>query len=76
MSKIRYAIEDYFQQSSKVISSLSSELDSIENIEREIHETNKIGGKVLIAGNGGSCADAEHFAGDYFVLLRQGNAIQ
>ncbi len=70
MSKIRYAIQDYFQQSSNVISSLSSELESIERIASAIHETNKIGGKVLIAGNGGSCADAEHFAGELLCTFK------
>ena len=70
MSKIRYAIEDYFQQSSNVISSLSSELESIERIASAIHEISKIGGKVLIAGNGGSCADAEHFAGELLCTFK------
>ena len=70
MSKIRYAIQDYFQQSSNVISSLSSELESIERIASAIHETNKIGGKVLIAGNGGSCADAEHFSGELLCTFK------
>ncbi|SVD16920.1 uncharacterized protein METZ01_LOCUS369774, partial [marine metagenome] len=73
MSKIRYAIQDYFQQSSDVISSLSSELESIERIASEIHESNKNGGKVLIAGNGGSCADAEHFAGELLCTFKARN---
>ena len=57
-------IEDYFQQSSSVIASLSSEVEAIEKIAAAIYKSNLNGGKVLIAGNGGSCSDAEHFAGE------------
>ena len=38
-----------------------SELNIIAN---EIIKCLKIGGKVLAAGNGGSCADAQHFVGE------------
>ena len=70
MSEIRHVIQNYFQQSSDVISSLSSELEFIERIATEIHESNKNGGKVLIAGNGGSCADAEHFSGELLCTFK------
>ncbi len=70
MSEIRHAIQDYFQQSSSVISSLSTELDSIEKIAKAIYASNAKGGKVLIAGNGGSCADSEHFAGELLCTFK------
>ena len=41
--------------------------NSIDNIQKSIEtiiETYKKGGKVLIAGNGGSAADAEHIAAE------------
>lgn len=39
-------------------------LQNIENIAKLIIETYKKGGKVLIAGNGGSAADAQHIAAE------------
>jgi len=73
MNKIQESIKDYFGQSSSVISSLSSELDSIEKIANAIYESNAKGGKVLIAGNGGSCADSEHFAGELLCTFKARN---
>lgn len=57
-------IQNYFKESSRVIASLESELHLVKRIATQIYDTNSRGGKVLIAGNGGSCADAEHFAGE------------
>ena len=70
MKKVKDPITNYFQESSEVISSLSSELDVVEEMANAIHESNKEGGKVLIAGNGGSCADAEHFAGELLCTFK------
>ena len=70
MKKVKDSITNYFQESSEVISSLSSELDVVEEMANAIHESNKEGGKVLIAGNGGSCADAEHFAGELLCTFK------
>ena len=70
MSEVKDSITNYFQESSEVISSLSSELDVVEEMANAIHESNKEGGKVLIAGNGGSCADAEHFAGELLCTFK------
>ena len=56
MSEVKDSITNYFQESSEVISSLSSELDVVEEMANAIYESNGEGGKVLIAGNGGSCA--------------------
>ena len=73
MSKIKDSIDNYFSESANVISSLSSELKSIKDIATEIHENNLKGGKLLIAGNGGSCADAEHFAGEMQCTFKDRN---
>jgi len=70
MSKIKNSIAGYFDESAKVISSLSNELDIIEDISILIHQANKRNNKVLIAGNGGSCADAEHFAGELLCTFK------
>jgi len=70
MSEVKDSIANYFQESSEVISSLSSELDVVEEMANAIYESNEEGGKVLIAGNGGSCADAEHFAGELLCTFK------
>ena len=57
-------IQNYFKESARVIASLETDLDNVKKIAAEIQRANTHGGKVLIAGNGGSCADAEHFAGE------------
>ncbi len=57
-------IQNYFKESARVIASLETDLDNVKKIAAEIQKANTHGGKVLIAGNGGSCADAEHFAGE------------
>ncbi|MDC0630420.1 SIS domain-containing protein [bacterium] len=70
MSNIKNSIKDYFQTSSNVIASLALELDTIEKIAIAISDSNANGGKVLIAGNGGSCADSEHFAGELLCTFK------
>ena len=70
MSEVKNSITNYFQESSEVISSLSSTVGVVEEIANAIHESNKEGRKVLIAGNGGSCADAEHFAGELLCTFK------
>ena len=57
-------IKNYFAKSSNLISKLHSfEKKIVEFVEIIIH-VQKNGNKLLIAGNGGSCADAEHFTGE------------
>ena len=49
--------------------------NNIESISEKVFQCIKDGGKVLIAGNGGSAADAQHFAAELvgrFVLERNG----
>lgn len=40
------------------------DLETLEAIRLSIHEAITAGGKVLVCGNGGSAADASHFAGE------------
>ena len=63
-------LKGYFQESAKVIASVSNEIDVIKSMALEIYNSNKNGNKVLIGGNGGSCADAEHFAGELLCTFK------
>ena len=49
--------------------SLAPERNEIEEAYRIIKNCYDCGGKLLIAGNGGSCADSEHIVGE----LMKGN---
>ena len=57
-------IKQYFKNSSEVISALYKNEEKINLICDEILKTNKENKKLLVAGNGGSCSDAEHFTGE------------
>jgi D-sedoheptulose 7-phosphate isomerase len=49
--------------------------DEIESVSKAIIKAFKNGNKILIAGNGGSASDAQHFAGEFvgkFNLIRPG----
>lgn len=65
MSKSQiYNNKDYFNEVSQQISQLTNEVDKINEISRIIFNANKKNKKILVAGNGGSSADAEHFVGE------------
>jgi D-sedoheptulose 7-phosphate isomerase len=57
-------ISDYFKKSSDTILKIKDESVKVQNMANVIFNSQKKGGKLLIVGNGGSCADAEHFAGE------------
>tara|TARA_B100000989_G_scaffold87695_1_gene63208 strand:+ start:4229 stop:4801 length:573 start_codon:yes stop_codon:yes gene_type:complete len=57
-------MNNYFLNSSKVIKSLKKEEKNLKKIVNKIFNTYKLKGKVLVAGHGGSCSDAEHFVGE------------
>ncbi len=68
-----FNIKKYFDESSKTISDLhlfEKELISFCNL---IYDTNKNNLKILVAGNGGSCADAEHFTGELQCTFKDAN---
>tara|TARA_B100001057_G_scaffold309601_1_gene309608 strand:- start:12935 stop:13735 length:801 start_codon:yes stop_codon:yes gene_type:complete len=52
------------KNSSKTLLSLFNYENDIIKISREIIKCNKNKKKLLVVGNGGSCADAEHFTGE------------
>jgi D-sedoheptulose 7-phosphate isomerase len=57
-------IKDHFKNSSKTLLSLLHYENDIIRISEEIIKCNKNKKKLLVVGNGGSCADAEHFTGE------------
>ena len=57
-------IKDYFKTSSSTIEKLHIFDDKIIKICKEIIEAKKANKKLLVAGNGGSCSDSEHFVGE------------
>jgi len=57
-------IKDYFKTSSSNIEKLNIFEDKIIKISKEILNMKKANKKLLVAGNGGSCSDAEHFVGE------------
>ncbi len=55
----------HFDEASQVISQTTQQcLDTLVRGAKLIGECLKCGGKVLVCGNGGSAADAQHFAGE------------
>jgi D-sedoheptulose 7-phosphate isomerase len=60
-------IKDQIEHSCRVKQSILDDVDllaKIKDVSLTFIETYKKGGKVLIAGNGGSAADAQHIAGE------------
>ena len=54
----------------KVISKLNNQSINIELITKLIFKKLRTGGKILICGNGGSAADAQHLAAEFLIRLR------
>lgn len=61
---LMFDVDSYFNTSSKVINNLKNHKSEIYSIAQKIIDTKNIGNKILVAGNGGSCADADHFTGE------------
>tara|TARA_B100000780_G_scaffold185446_1_gene130235 strand:+ start:2415 stop:2999 length:585 start_codon:yes stop_codon:yes gene_type:complete len=59
-----FDVENYFKSSAKVIEELVDHKDKVYLIAKKITECSKKNKKILVAGNGGSCADADHFSGE------------
>tara|TARA_X000000950_G_scaffold289544_1_gene415318 strand:+ start:21988 stop:22563 length:576 start_codon:yes stop_codon:yes gene_type:complete len=57
-------IKNYFENSSSIIKSLVDHENEINAICKEIINCNENDNKILVAGNGGSCSDSEHFVGE------------
>lgn len=57
-------IKSYFEKSSKNIENLYLLEKNIQKVCQEIIRCKTLKKKILVAGNGGSCSDAEHFVGE------------
>lgn len=57
-------------QHCEVISSLEKQDKNINNIIKTIMKKLNAGGKLLLCGNGGSAADAQHLAAEFLIRLR------
>tara|TARA_B100001057_G_scaffold330542_1_gene330851 strand:- start:15416 stop:15997 length:582 start_codon:yes stop_codon:yes gene_type:complete len=56
--------QNYFEKSSRVIKSIAEEEKTVKLIIQNIKDCINNNKKILIAGNGGSSSDADHFAGE------------
>tara|TARA_Y200000002_G_scaffold379753_1_gene389730 strand:- start:910 stop:1497 length:588 start_codon:yes stop_codon:yes gene_type:complete len=63
----------YFLESSNVLQSIIKDIDIINEICEDIRECFLMNKKMLIAGNGGSAADAQHFAGELTCTYKDPN---
>lgn len=70
---IQSIIEESIAAKARMLTDTST-LETIEHMAEELAQVFKNGGKLLIAGNGGSAADAQHFAAEItcqFMLKRK-----
>ena len=65
--------EKYLKSVSDTVLSLEKEKNKIEKICAEIIKCQKKGNKILLAGNGGSCSDIEHFGGELICTFSKKN---
>ena len=65
-NNLHKSINDNIDVKKKLISS-SKEIIKAINL---IHKSLKSGGKIMLCGNGGSAADAQHLAAEFLVRLR------
>ena len=66
-------LKNYFDYSIDAISSLKNNIDTINKMVFGIYQSQLNGGKLLIGGNGGSSADAQHFAGEMTCTYKDPN---
>ena len=57
-------LNDFFKDSAQVIESLTQFEHICEVIAERIENVHSRGNSILVAGNGGSCSDSFHFAGE------------
>ena len=66
-------VEKHFQESSRLLLSLKDFKKEINKIVESITKCDKNNKKILVAGNGGSCSDAEHFTGELLCTFNKKN---
>jgi D-sedoheptulose 7-phosphate isomerase len=63
---MKQKIEKYIAKHKEMISQISDQhLKDLENLGEKLIESLKKGGKLIVFGNGGSAADAQHFACEF-----------
>ncbi len=62
--------DNYFNESSRVITSLNKDKNIIKLMAKTIFDLKLTENKIMIGGNGGSCADSEHFAGELLCTFK------
>ncbi len=75
---ISHQIEDSYKIKKKILND-SALINLLKEVSQRVIDTYKSGNKTLIAGNGGSAADAQHIAGEFvskFYFDRPGLASQ
>ena len=68
MNKIKKLFNESIKIKKEILN--SNILDVIENMGDEISNSIKNGGKIMLCGNGGSAADAQHLAAEMLIRLR------
>jgi D-sedoheptulose 7-phosphate isomerase len=68
--KMKELFDEALREHKKVIDGLESFYPDIETIASQISETLKRGNKIMLCGNGGSAADAQHIATEFIVRFR------
>ena len=70
MESLNGMLKEYFEKSCAAISAITEHTEVIKRMVEGIYDSQMTGGKLLIGGNGGSCADAEHFAGELLCTFK------
>jgi len=68
-----FNLKEYLKKSSEIILSLSSYENQVNEICKEINYCSNNSRKILVAGNGGSCSDCEHFVGELQCTFKKRN---
>jgi len=70
MSKIKVDLKKQLEDNIRTHQDILKMSKDIIEVVKNIHKKLKKGGKILICGNGGSAADAQHLAAEFIVRLR------
>ena len=66
INSINFKIKEH----KKVIDKLKTQSKNIDKVIEIVYKKLKLGGKLLLCGNGGSAADAQHLAAEFLIRLR------
>lgn len=70
---MHFDLSNYISNTADVILSLKKEEVKIRKIASEILKTRNKGNKIMLAGNGGSCGDIDHFGGELICTFSKRN---